>query len=150
MLRNVVENHYNTETQLQSTRANNSSPVLTAWGCSLWRLLWNIPLSCLHFQEVGGLAQTDHLVGSVFWSQIQPVKCLLGAIFLGKKLSVYRLLCGRSCRITAVWNSLECHLDTCRNQLSRGHSHSACFSLWISLKATKVWYTFWVLKFLYS
>lgn len=68
----------------------------------MWRLLWDMLCSCLHFQEVGNLAQTDHLVGLVFWNLIQPVKCLLGAIFFGEKLIVYGLLCGRSYRTTAV------------------------------------------------
>lgn len=44
-----------------------------------------MPLRCLPFQEVVGLAQTDCLTGLVFWSQIQIMKCLLGAIFLGEK-----------------------------------------------------------------
>lgn len=92
---------YDIETELQSTTANISSPVLTSWGYLLWRLLWDMPCS-LHFQEVGNLAQTDHLVGLVFWSLIQPVKYLLGTIFLGGKTQ---------CLQVTLWKILQNHFS---------------------------------------
>jgi len=61
---------------------------------------------------VGSLAQIDQFVGLVFWSQIKSlepdsacemsVRTIVKTNAFGEKLSFYRLLCGRACRIVAV------------------------------------------------